>query len=146
MQIPDSARLVRLSDTNLSLEHAAEDVRGCKVMDAGEEHIGHVDDLMIDDTQKKVRFIVVAAGGFLGIGEKRFWIPVDAVTSIAEEIVHVDTTVDHVKQAPGYDPEIVPSPPYVQDVYEYYGVTPYWGVGYIYPPFPYMAGGPGNVI
>lgn len=139
-------RLVRLSDTNLTLEHAAEDVRGFKVIDSNGDEIGHVDDLMVDDTHKKVRFLVVAAGGFLGIGEKRFWLPVDAVTSVKTEEVDVDTTAEHVKAAPGYDPEIVPSHPYATDVYAYYGMAPYWGSGYIYPPYPFLMSGPGTMI
>lgn len=146
MQISDSAKLVRLSDTNLTLEHAAEDVRGFRVHDASGGNIGHVDDLMVDEEHKKVRFLIVAAGGFLGIGEKRFWIPVDAVTGLGDETVTVDTTVEHVKSAPGYNPEIVPSHPYANDVYTYYGIAPYWGSGYIYPPYPYFMGGPGNMV
>lgn len=140
------SKLVRLSDTNLTLEHAAEDVRGLKVTDADKSAIGHVDDLMIDEDEKKVRFLVVAAGGFLGIGEKHFWIPVDAVTAIRGDEISVDTTVEHVKSAPGYDPAIVPSHPYADDVYTYYGIAPYWGSGYIYPPYPYLMGNPGNMI
>lgn len=146
MNISDTAKLVRLSDTNLTLEHAAEDVRGFKVIDAGDADIGHVDDLIIDDQHKKVRFMVVAAGGWLGIGEKKFWIPVDAVTRIHGEHVHVDTTAEHVKNAPGYDPELTSSKPYVNDVYTYYGIAPYWGAGYVYPPYPFLMGGPGNVV
>jgi sporulation protein YlmC with PRC-barrel domain len=146
MDVSESVKLVRLSDTNLTLEHAAEDVRGCKVTDVADQDIGHVDDLMIDEDHKKVRFLVVAAGGFLGIGEKKFWLPVDAVTGVNDEQVFVDTTVEHVKSAPVYDPEIVASHPYASDVYAYYGVAPYWGSGYIYPPYPFMMGGPGNMI
>jgi len=142
----ESSKLVRLSDTNLTLEHAAEDVRGFSVLDADGNEIGHVDDLMVDEEDTKVRFLVVAAGGFLGIGEKRFWVPVDAVTAIRSEQVLVDTTVEHIKSAPGYDPEIVPSHPYANDVYAYYGIAPYWGSGYIYPPYPFLMGGPGNMI
>jgi len=147
MTTSDSSKLVRLSDTNLTLEHAAEDVRGFKVIDSEGNDVGHVDDLMIDESHRKVRFLVVAAGGFLGIGEKRFWLPVDSVTALAEETVRVDTTVEHVKGAPGYDPEIVPSRPYAADVYTYYGIAPYWGAGYVYPPYPYMMGnGPGGMV
>jgi len=142
----ESSKLVRLSDTNLTLEHAAEDVRGFTVVDTENKEIGHVDDLMVDEADTKVRFLVVAAGGFLGIGEKRFWVPVDAVTAIRSEQVLVDTTVEHIKSAPGYDPEIVPSHPYANDVYAYYGIAPYWGSGYIYPPYPFLMGGPGNMI
>lgn len=58
------------------LSSPAEDIRGRKVVDANEEEIGDVDDLMIDDTEKKVRFIRVASGGFLGMGQTKFLIPV----------------------------------------------------------------------
>ena len=146
METSDSAKLVRISDTNLTLEHAAEDVRGATVTDAKGADIGHVDDLMVDDQHKKVRFLVVVAGGFLGIGEKKFWIPIDAVTNVTEDRVNVDTTVEHIKHAPAYDPEIVAAHPHANDIYAYYGIAPYWGAGYVYPPYPFLMGGPGNVI
>lgn len=146
MDISDSTTLVRLSDTNLTLGHPSEDVRGSKVIDSDGEDIGHIDDLMIDDQHHKVRFLIVAAGGFLGIGEKKFWIPVDAVTATSDETVNVDTTVAHIKSAPVYDPDIIKSQPYANDVYAYYGFAPYWGAGYIYPPYPYLMGGPGVII
>lgn len=139
------SRLVRISDTNLTLEHAMEDIRGFSVIDSSGADIGHVDDLMIDEDHRKVRFLVVAAGGFLGFGEKRFWLPVDAVINVIEDIVKVDTTLEHLKTAPAYDPEIVPSHPYADDVYAYYGITPYWGSGYVYPPYPYFMGGAGSI-
>lgn len=144
MELSDSAKLVRLSDTDFVLEQEAEDVRSYKVTDAAGVDLGHVDDLMIDDRQKKVRFLVVAAGGFIGIGEKKFWIPVDAITSITDGTVHIDTTVEHVHSAPVYDPGVVHAEPFASQVYDYYGVAPYWGSGYIYPPYPYILG-PGNV-
>ncbi len=146
MDTSESNTLVRLSDTNLTLEHVKEDVRGFEVRDAAGDDIGHVDDLMIDDQHKKVRFLVIAAGGFLGIGEKKFWIPVDAVQDISDDHVQVDTTVAHIKNAPGYDPDIVTAQPYANDVYAFYGIAPYWGAGYIHPPYPYLMGGPGTMI
>lgn len=146
MEISNSSTLVRLSDTNLTLGHPDEDIRGAIVVDSDGKDIGHVDDLMIDDHHNKVRFLVVSAGGFLGIGEKKFWIPVDAVTARSEDQVSVDTTVAHVKTAPGYDPDIIASQPYADNVYAFYGIAPYWGAGYIYPPYPYLMGGPGTLI
>lgn len=146
MELSESAKLVRLSDTDLSLERAEEDVRGYKVVNSTGEDIGHVDDLMIDDQQKKVRFLVVAAGGFLGIGEKKFWVPVDTVTNIIDGTVHVDMTIEHVKSVPVYDPEVVHAEPYASEVYTYYGIAPYWGSGYVYPPYPYIMGGPGTGV
>jgi len=63
--------------------------------------VGHVDELLIDDTEKRVRFLRVAAGGFLGIGGQKFLIPVDAITAIAPDTVRVDRSRDHVAAAPG---------------------------------------------
>lgn len=136
MKLSDSAKLLRISDTDLTLDRAEEDVRSYKVTESTGAALGHVDDLMIDDRERKVRFLVVAAGGFLGIGEKKFWVPVDAITSVSDGVVYVDMTVEHVKNVPVYDPEIVQAEPFANEVYSYYGVAPYWGSGYIYPPFP----------
>ena len=146
MKDQSTSRLIRLSDTNLTLEHAKEDVRGFKVIDSGSNEIGHVDDLIIDESQKKVRFLVVAAGGFLGLGEKRFWLPIDTVEKITDENLYVDTSADHLKGSPAYDPDIVSIQPHADDVYDYYGISPFWGAGYIYPAYPFITGGPGFII
>jgi hypothetical protein len=83
-----------------------------------------------------VRFLQVAAGGFLGLGERKLMVPVDAVTRVQDGKVHVDQTREHVAGAPEYDPEIVEER-YWASVYDYYGYTPYWGPGYVYPGYPY---------
>jgi hypothetical protein len=41
-----------------------------------------VEDLYIDRQEREVRFLEVGAGGFLGIGEGRFLVPVEAVTKV----------------------------------------------------------------
>ncbi|MGI8485269.1 MAG: PRC-barrel domain-containing protein, partial [Thermomicrobiales bacterium] len=82
--------LVKLGDTDLTVANPAEDIRGRKVVDKNGDDIGDVDALMIDTDEAKVRFIQIGAGGFLGIGEKHFLIPVDAITSINDDTVHVD--------------------------------------------------------
>jgi sporulation protein YlmC with PRC-barrel domain len=149
MQVSDKSRLVRLSDVALALEHPAEDVRDFHVKDTKGEDIGIVDDLMVDDQSHKVQFLIISEGGFLGMGKTRFLIPVDTVTNIDLEnrLVHVDRTREHVASSPGYDPGIVEQEPYLSDVYSYYGIAPYWGAGYVYPPYPFILnGGSGNLL
>ena len=135
-----SPTLLRLSDTNLTVSNAAEDVRGRKVFDKGGQQIGHVDDLLIDDTEKHVRFLLVGSGGFLGMGERKFLIPVDAVMHVTNDSVQIDRTRDHVSGGPPYDPKIgedhTPEDHYAA-VYGYYGFMPFWGIGYTYPSFPF---------
>jgi hypothetical protein len=66
--------------------------------------IGDVDDLLVDDRHHKVRFLRVATGGFLGLGETKFLIPLDAITKIDEGGPRVDQTRDHVASGSRYDP------------------------------------------
>ena len=60
---------VKLSDSDFVLASPEQDIRGKDVYDADGEKVGRADDLYIDGQERKVRFLEVSAGGFLGIGE-----------------------------------------------------------------------------
>ena len=137
MSSTNQVRLTKLSDADMTISDASADVRGRTVLDKLGDEIGKVDALMIDDRESKVRFLQVASGGFLGIGARHFLIPVDAVTRVDADHVHVDQTRERVASSPGYDPTVVPETDYYTDVYGYYGYGPYWGPGYAYPAYPY---------
>lgn len=130
-------RLVKLSDTDLTVADTSIDVRGRTVIDRAGDEIGEVDDLLIDEVESKVRMLRVASGGFLGIGERTFLIPVEAVTRIDAEHVHIDQTREHVAGSPAYDPDLAYDVDYYGGLYGYYGYTPYWAPGYVYPSYPY---------
>jgi sporulation protein YlmC with PRC-barrel domain len=130
------ATLVKLSDTNLTLADRAEDIRGRDVLDMAGEEIGEVDDLLVDEQAHKVRFLQVSSGGFLGLGATKFLIPVDAISRITEDAIHISQTRERLAGAPRYDPTLVDER-YLSDIYGYYGYSPYWGPDYRYPPYPY---------
>jgi sporulation protein YlmC with PRC-barrel domain len=89
MSAGENSILIRLSDTDFDLpEH--EDIRGRKVMDQDGNEIGKVDDLLVDPRQRRVRFIQVTSGGFLGIGGTMLLVPVEAVTRFDREGVEID--------------------------------------------------------
>lgn len=129
--------LVKMTDTALTVADPAADVRGRNVVDRHGDEIGSVDDLLIDDQEQKVRFLQVGAGGFLGIGEQHFLIPVDAVTKINADHVHINRERTGLRSAPPYDPELTYDYDYYGDVYGWWGYGPYWGPGYAYPRYPY---------
>ncbi len=137
MATPTGANLLRLSDTTLGLAHPDEDIRGRRVIDRNGEDIGEVDDLMIDDQEKKVRFLQVATGGFLHIGRTKFLIPVDVIQKITPDEVRIDRTRENVAGAPPYDPEVTEDPDW-EAYYAYYGAAPFWAPGYMYPMYPYF--------
>ena len=82
---------------------------------------------------KKVRFLLVEHGGFLGFGETKTVIPVDAITKVTEADVFVDQSRERVAAAPGYTPDLVDDRSYHASLYGYYGYAPYWVAGYMYP-------------
>ncbi|NEE01473.1 PRC-barrel domain-containing protein [Phytoactinopolyspora halotolerans] len=131
------AVLVRLEDTDLMPASEADDVRGHSVVDRVGQEIGDVEDLVIDPEERRVRFLEVGTGGFLGIGQDKQLIPVDAVEKVEDGVVHVNRDRTEVAEAPAYDPSLIQEPSYYEDIYSHYGYSPFWVPGYIYPPFPY---------
>jgi sporulation protein YlmC with PRC-barrel domain len=113
--------LVRLSDSEFILEDRSQDIRGLEVYDEGGEEIGTVEGLYIDEEEREVRFLEVGAGGLLGLGEKNFLIPVEAVREVNEEGVVVDQSREKVIDSPPFDTNVVPQAPYQRDIYDYYG-------------------------
>ncbi|MDQ6877584.1 MAG: PRC-barrel domain-containing protein [Candidatus Dormibacteraeota bacterium] len=130
------ATLSKLSDSGQTIASADEDIRGRKVKDKDGHDVGRVDDLLIDDQDRKVRFLRVEHGGFLGFGETMSFIPVDAITRITEDDVFINHSREDVAGAPQYDPDLADLPDPV-GLYGYYGYSPFWGAGYMYPGYPY---------
>lgn len=132
------ALLVQLQDTDRTVAEEEADVRGRTAIDRDGQEIGEIDELLIDPDQRKVRFLQVTSGGFLGIGERTFLIPVDAVTGVDEDKVAVEQDREHVAGAPVYDPELEDKPDrgFYEGIYGYYGYAAYWQPGYRYPRFP----------
>lgn len=137
MAMNQTVTLKTLDDASLTVANRDDDVRGRKVIDSANQEIGKVDALLIDEEESKVRFLRLSSGGFLGIGDKHFLIPVDAVTQVTEDAVHIDQTSDRIVKSPAYDPDLASDVDYYGGLYGYYGYAPFWGAGYVYPRFPY---------
>jgi sporulation protein YlmC with PRC-barrel domain len=132
-----TSALHHLEDSDLELSDPRADIRGRNVRDAGGEDIGKVHDLLIDEQERKVRFVEVASGGVLGIGGTKFLLPVEAVTSVTDDEIRINQSRSRIVGSPRYDPDLV-EPPQLDELYRYYGYgTPYWAPGYVYPRYPY---------
>jgi sporulation protein YlmC with PRC-barrel domain len=84
------SNLTKLSETELPLEEPWQDMRGLDVYDIQDEQIGSVQDLYVDREVRLASYLVVSAGGFLGIGKKHFLIPVEEVSrDVGEERVRI---------------------------------------------------------
>ncbi len=137
--------LSRLRDIDRTVSRDDEDIRGRMVKDKDGQDLGKVDGLLVDDVERRVRFMEVATGGFLGFGESRSFIPVEAITRITADEVWISHTREHVAGAPRYDPDLVTT-----DASYFFGLYPYYGYGLSSEFFPVSAGypwlrGPGQV-
>src|SRR5215213_8310913 len=83
-------------------------------------------DLYVDPEDEDVRFLAVGAGGFLGLGEKHFMVPMEAVTDTIGGGVTIEQSRQKVEGSPVLDTKGVPEDDYQREVYDYYG--------YRYPP------------
>lgn len=138
MATPPTATLEKLGDANLTVKDPNEDIRGRKVIDKNGDDAGTVDDLPIDSQEQKVRLTEVGSGGFLGMGQTKVLVPIDASTRNSDDAVHIDHTREQVARAPRYGPALTADQQYWGGIYNYYGYGPFWGVGYTYPGYPYF--------
>ena len=129
----ETRELVKLGDTGQAVPDKHDDIRGYTVRAGDDEEIGKVEELLIDVEEEKVRFLIVASGGFLGIGKDKTFIPVEAVSIVLDREVLIDRTRELIAGAPAYDPDLTDARSYYEDVYGYYGLSPYWSPGYVYP-------------
>ena len=109
---------------------AASTLKGDSVVNHQGEDLGNIEDLMIDLEGGRIGYAVLSFGGFLGMGDKLFAIPWDALTVDQQNqrlVLNVDK--DLLKQAPGFDKDNWPDmtdPAWGAELYTYYGYRPYW--------------------
>jgi hypothetical protein len=122
-------RLVRLRDTDRTVSRSDEDIRGRMAKDKDGHDLGRIEGLLVDEAGRKVRFMEVGSGGFLGLGESKSLIPVEAITHLEPDAVYVGHTREHVAGAPRYDPELVETRlDYFFNLYPYYGYQAPFGI------------------
>jgi sporulation protein YlmC with PRC-barrel domain len=111
---------------------SASTIIGDKVLNTAGEHLGNIKELMIDLDGGLIAYAVLSFGGFLGMGDKLFAIPWEALTIDEENhSVILDVDKEVLKEAPGFDKDNWPDNAkyeagWLLGVYEYYGYSPYW--------------------
>jgi sporulation protein YlmC with PRC-barrel domain len=109
---------------------SATSIINTSVVNAAGEDLGKIEELMIDLNSGRVSYAVLSFGGFLGMGDKLFAIPFEALTvDTVEEQIILNVDKEILKNAPGFDKDNWPNTSehaWLVDVYEYYGYRPYW--------------------
>lgn len=109
---------------------AADTLTGDKVVNLQNEDLGKIEHLMIDLASGRVAYAVLSFGGFLGMGDKLFAIPWNALTvDTVEKRFVLNADKELLKRAPGFDKNNWPDMTdrtWGVGVYSYYGAKPYW--------------------
>ena len=130
-------QLIRLRDTDRTVSSSDEDIRGRMAKDKDGRDLGTIEGLLIDEAERKVRFMEVASGGYLGLGQSKSFIPVEAITRMTADAVYIGHTREQVAGAPRYDPDLVETKlDNFFNLYPYYGYPPSFGL------FPSAVGDP----
>jgi len=120
----------------------AETLIGDSVVNAAEEDLGDIKEIMLDMQTGQVAYAVLAFGGFLGLGEKLFAVPWQALhldTANKRMVLNVDK--ERLKSAPGFDKDSWPD---MSDMSWASGVHSFYGTDLNRPGAPSM--GPGSSL
>ena len=93
------------------------------------EDLGDVKEIMLDVRAGRVSYAVLSFGGILGIGDKLFAVPWDALTLDTDnKRFTLDVSKDRLETAPGFDKDNWPNmsnQEWGKEVHDYYGTKPY---------------------
>jgi sporulation protein YlmC with PRC-barrel domain len=107
----------------------ADTLLGNDVYNQKDEDLGDIKEIMIDMRSGRVSYAVLSYGGFLGMGEKLFAVPWNALTldTVNKRFV-LNVDKDRLETAPGFDKDQWPNmadASWAKSIHDYYGTTPY---------------------
>jgi sporulation protein YlmC with PRC-barrel domain len=82
----------------------ASSVTGDAVVNSSGEHLGRIEDLVLDLSSGRVAYAVLSFGGFLGLGDKLFAVPWGAMRLDADhKLFLLDLSRQDLEEADGFD-------------------------------------------
>ncbi len=105
---------------------SASTLTGTPVKNGQGDSLGKIEDLMIDTTTGVVSYAVLSFGGFLGMGDKLFAVPMQGMQIDAEDQHFLlNESKERLKDAPGFDKDNWPDfadPKWQQTIFSFYAV------------------------
>jgi sporulation protein YlmC with PRC-barrel domain len=109
---------------------SASTLSGDKVFNLAGEDLGKIEDFMLDMESGRIAYAVLSFGGVLGVGDKLFAVPPEALTLDEDKrCFMLDASKEDLARAPGFQKENWPDvseQSFRAQVYSYYGRTPSW--------------------
>jgi sporulation protein YlmC with PRC-barrel domain len=109
---------------------SAKSLIGARIENLKGDNLGKIEDLVIEPIEGRVGYAVLSFGGFLGMGEKLFAVPLQAMKTSSEDRTFIlDVDKERLKNAPSFDRDRWPDMndrAFGSTVYTFYGYQPYW--------------------
>jgi len=108
---------------------SASTLKGDKVVNIAGEDLGKIEEFMLDLQNGRIAYAVLSFGGFLGMGNKLFAIPWQALQlRVHEHAFTLNVSKETLERAEGFDKDNWPitSREWLSSMYSYYGYQPYW--------------------
>lgn len=108
----------------LSVKHS---LIGSRVTNTEDQDLGKIEDIVIDTRTDEVAYAILSLGGFLGIGDKRFAIPWEAIEYRADgryALLHLDG--ERLRNSPGFEKDDWPDmtdTQWAERIHSHYGTT-----------------------
>jgi sporulation protein YlmC with PRC-barrel domain len=116
-------RLLTESDQGVIRDRA--DLVDMTVVDRFGERIGHVEAVVMDATDRELRFVRLASAGILCFAEDRFLLPAETIARVDED-VWIHQSGDTVAYGPAYRSDLSNDREWLVALYDYYGYPPFW--------------------
>jgi len=121
---------MKVEGTNVRHVMAASTLIGDKVVNKADEDLGKIEEIMLHLPSGRIAYAVLSFGGFLGMGDKLFAIPWEALTLNEDRkcfVLGIDK--ERLEKAPGFDKDNWPdmtNPRWSEEIYKYYGYKSNW--------------------
>jgi sporulation protein YlmC with PRC-barrel domain len=105
-------------------------IKGNRVVNPQGEDLGNIEELMIEMGAGRIAYAVLSFGGFLGLGDKYFAIPWEALSlNIDNKTFLLSVPKEKLDKARGFDKDNWPDMAdqrWGSEIHSYYGYKPYW--------------------
>ncbi|MBE0489318.1 MAG: PRC-barrel domain-containing protein [Halomonas sp.] len=110
-KVQPSGSFVSVDDSQVGgMLLSASTMTGDDVYNMKNEELGKIQDIMLDVNEGKIRYAVLASGGFLGMGDRLFAVPWKALKhDEANRRFILDVDAERLKDAPGFDKDKWPN-------------------------------------
>jgi PRC-barrel domain protein len=107
-------------------------VRGLNLKTMGGEGAGEIEEVVFDPALARVAYVVLSTGGFLGLGEKHFALPWQALAFTPEgddiqcRLGIPESKLEKAPEFKGDDWKRMSDRVWLKEIYTYYGYPIYW--------------------